>query len=228
MRYSERRVLTSIAVAGILALGSGCGGEGPEATQGGTQVEKPAEARQAAKAKRSTVLTVAAQTSVPASLQSGVDTGKNQVGDRVTLRTTADVRVEGAVAIPAGSTVHGKVTHVKSAGRIKGAAELTLRFHEVVLPNGKTLEMTCEPFRIAGKGDGRESAAEIGGGAAAGGLLGGVLGGKDDILKGAAVGAVVGTGVAVATKGEQIVLPAGQTIRIQLASPLTIAPQVAS
>lgn len=230
MRNSELRILTYVAVVGILALGSGCEGERPEAAedQKVAKTEVKPEAHRVTKSKAPVAVTVAAKTNVPAALQTGIDTGKNQVGDRVALRTTADVRVEGAVAIPVGSTVHATVTHVKSAGRVKGGAELTLRFHEVVLPNGKTIEVTCEPFRLVGKGDGKESAAEIGGGAAAGGLLGGVLGGKDDILKGVAVGAAVGTGVAVATKGNQIVLPAGQTIRIQIAAPVTVTPQVAS
>jgi hypothetical protein len=56
----------------------------------------------------------------------------------------------------------------------------------------------------------------------AGGVLGGILGGKGDIGKGAAVGAAVGTGVAVATKGKQIVLPAGQKIKVTLDGPVTI------
>jgi hypothetical protein len=73
-----------------------------------------------------------------------------------------------------------------------------------------------------GKGDAKESAMEVGGGAAAGALIGGILGGKDDIAKGAAAGAAVGAGVAVATKGDQIVLPAGQKIKVHLESPVTI------
>ncbi|MBI4364962.1 MAG: hypothetical protein HY568_05990, partial [Candidatus Latescibacteria bacterium] len=48
------------------------------------------------------------------------------------------------------------------------------------------------------------------------------LGGKKDILKGAAVGAVLGTGVAVATKGNQIVLPAGQKLKVTLDTPVAI------
>ena len=79
------------------------------------------------------------------------------------------------------------------------------------------------PLRLEGKGDAKESAIEIGGGAVAGGILGGILGGKDDIAKGAAAGAVVGTGVAVATKGDQIVLPAGQKIQVTLDAPVRVS-----
>ena len=36
------------------------------------------------------------------------------------------------------------------------------------------------------------------------------------------MGAVLGTGVAVATKGNQIVLPVGQKLRVRLAAPVTV------
>jgi hypothetical protein len=62
----------------------------------------------------------------------------------------------------------------------------------------------------------------VGAGAVAGAILGGAVGGKHDVAKGAAVGAVLGTGVAVATKGDQIVLPAGQKMRVTLTSGVTV------
>jgi hypothetical protein len=49
-----------------------------------------------------------------------------------------------------------------------------------------------------------------------------ILGGSDDIGKGAAVGVVVGTGVVVATKGDQIVVPAGQKMKVTLTGPVSI------
>ena len=167
-------------------------------------------------------VTVSAGTSVPAQLLVAVSTDKNQVGDPVQLQTTEAVRVDGAVVIPVGSTVHGTVTACKSAGRVKGASELTIRFTEVELASGKRYPITCEAFHAVQKGDGKESAAEIGGASAVGGVLGGVLGSKKDVWKGAAVGAVVGTGVAVVTKGDQITLPVGRTVNVQLTSPLVI------
>jgi len=170
-------------------------------------------------------VTVSAGTSVPAQLLVAVATDKNQVGDPVRLQTTESVRVNGTVAIPTGSTVHGTVTECKSAGRVKGASELTIRFTEVELASGKRYAITCEAFHAVQKGDGKETAAEIGGASAVGGVLGGVLGGKNDVWKGAAIGAAVGTGVAVATKGDQITLPVGRTLDVQLTSPLVITGQ---
>lgn len=166
--------------------------------------------------------TLAAGTDIVASLQNTVDTGKNKVGDKVTLRTQEDVLVNSMAVVPAGATINGEVTHIDPAGRVAGGAELTLRFVELVMPDGKSYPISAVPLRLEGKGDAKESALQVGGGAVAGGILGGILGGKDDIGKGAAAGAAVGAGVAVATKGDQIVLPAGQKIRVSLDGPVTI------
>ncbi|MGE5177107.1 MAG: hypothetical protein ACM3JJ_12135 [Hyphomicrobiales bacterium] len=195
---------STLSVVALLGLAAGCANQ------------KQAEA------EREKSETVTAGTAMTAALQSTIDTGKNKVGDKVTLRTLEAVRVNEADVIPAGATINGEVTHVDPAGRIAGGAELTLRFTELVMPDGKSYAIACEPFRLTGKGDAQESALEIGGGAVAGGVLGGVLGGKGDIAKGAAAGAILGTGVAVATKGKQIVLPAGQKMRIALTEGVTI------
>lgn len=193
-----------IAACGILlAVAVGCGGTGAVAD----------------KEKEETLV---AGTSFTAALQNTIDTGSNKVGDRIALRTLEPVRVNEATVVPAGATIHGEMTHVEGAGRIAGAAELTLRFTELTMTDGTSYAISCEPFRLKGKSDAGESAKEIGGGAVAGGIVGGVLGGKKDIVKGAAVGAVIGTGVAVATKGDQIVLPAGQKLKVTLDAPVAI------
>lgn len=174
------------------------------------------------------VHTLPAGTVILTTLENIIDTGKNHAGDPVHLHTTEAVHVDGVDVVPAGSIVKGTVTHVDPAGRVAGGAELTLRFTEIVLPNGKSYAIAAHPLVMHGKGQAKESAAEIGGGAAAGGILGAVLGGKDGALKGAAAGAVVGTGVAVATKGKQIVLPVGQKVRVDLTAPVEVSGPVSS
>src|SRR5262249_11720609 len=161
-------------------------------------------------------VTVAAGTVIDTQLQTAVATNTNKVGDNVNLQTTESVIVNGVVAIPVGSTVHGTVTELRAAGRIKGASVLTLRFTDVEFSNGRRFPMTCEAFHVEEKGDGKETAAEIGGGSAVGGVLGSVIGGKHSTVKGAAIGAAVGTVVAGATKGTQIQLPVGKSIQVQL------------
>ena len=198
-----QRAFALAALAAVTIVVTGCG-------------------EQKAVAEGEKVQTLIAGTSIVAALQSTLETGKNRVGDKVELRTLEDIRINEMTVVPAGATINGEVTHIDPAGRIAGGAELTLRFTELVMNDGKTYAISAAPIRLEGKGDAKESAIEIGGGAVAGGVIGGILGGKDDIGKGAAAGAVVGTGVAVATKGDQIVLPAGQKLRVSLSEPVSI------
>ena len=175
-----------------------------------------------AEAEKDKTESLTAGTTLVAALQGTVSTGSAKVGDPITLRMTEAARVNEMDVVPVGSTIHGEVTHAKGAGRLGGGAELTLRFTSLETPDGKSYPITCEPFRLEGKGDTKETVAEIGGGAVVGGVVGGLLGGKDDIAKGAAAGAILGTGVAVATKGDQIVLPAGQKMRVKLTEGVTV------
>jgi hypothetical protein len=135
------------------------------------------------------------------------------VGDRIALRTVDPIHTGNDVTIPAELTLRGEVTHVKSGGRIAGAPELSLRFTALEV-DGRSYEITTEPFHVKGKSDATESALAIGGGAVVGGVLRGA--------KGAVVGAAIGTGVAVATKGDQITLSAGQRLRIQVTQPVAV------
>jgi hypothetical protein len=202
-RSQMPRGLVFAALATIALWATGCG-------------------QQSAVAETETMQTLIAGTGFVTALQNTVDTGRNHAGDKIALRTLEDVRVNEMTVVPAGATINGEVTHIDPAGRIAGGAELTLRFTELVLPNGTSYAISAAPIRFQGKGDAKESAIEIGGGAVAGGVVGGILGGSDDIVKGAAAGAVVGTGVAVATKGDQIVLPAGRKMRVTLSGSVSI------
>lgn len=159
---------------------------------------------------------IPAGTSLIAALEHTISTENGDVGQAVTLRTSEPLNL-GKDTIPAGVVVRGEVTHTQGGGRIAGAPELTMRFTQMEV-NGKDYPIAADPFRVRGKDDLPESIAEIGGGAVVGGVVGGIAGhGAGDVAKGAVVGAVIGTGVAVATKGNQIVLPAGQKLRIRLA-----------
>ncbi len=53
-------------------------------------------------------------------------------------------------------------------------------------------------------------------------MVGAVAG---DVSKGVLIGAAAGTGVAVATKGVDIILEEGQQIGVRLAEPVTITPR---
>jgi hypothetical protein len=163
-------------------------------------------------------VTIPTGTRITAALQHTITTEHGRVGERVELQTAEPLPIGQGETLPPGVVIRGEVTSTGGGGRIAGAPHLTIRFKSMEV-DGKVYPITAEPFRIKGKNDAKESAAEIGGGAVVGGVVGAIAG---NTLKGAAVGAVLGTGVAVATKGNQIVLPVGQKLRVRLAAPVTV------
>ncbi|HEU5154783.1 MAG TPA: hypothetical protein VFU03_08655 [Gemmatimonadales bacterium] len=190
--------ILSLAVAGVVAAAV--------VTKGGRTVEA----------------TIPAGTSVVGALEHTISTANSDAGETVALKTTEPMQLS-AGALPAGAVLHGEVTHVKGGGRIAGAPELTLRFTRLEV-DGNEYPIAADPWRVKGKDDLGESVAEIGGGAVVGGVVGGIAGhgSTKGIVTGAAVGAVLGTGVAVATKGGQIVLPAGQRLKVRLADAVKV------
>lgn len=161
--------------------------------------------------------TIPAGTRLVAALGNTITTENGRVGQSFELRTTEPLTLAKAT-IPAGVVIRGEVTHTKGGGRLTGAPELTLRFTKLEL-DGREYAISADPFRLQGKSDTKETVGEIAGGAIVGGIVGAVAG---DVAKGAVIGGVLGTGVAVATKGNQIVLAPGQRIRVRLTEPVSV------
>jgi hypothetical protein len=163
--------------------------------------------------------TIPAGTRIVAALEQTINTEKASPGQRISLISTEPIELADGGRLPEGVRIDGEVTHAKGGGRIAGAPELTLRFRELQL-DGRDYALTAEPFRVRGKNDALESAATIGGGAIVGAVVGEIV--ADKPVHGAVAGAVLGTGVAVATKGDQIVLGEGQRLRVRLQEPVQV------
>jgi hypothetical protein len=103
-----------------------------------------------------------------AALDHTVSTRSSEVGSGVRLETVEALPLDGDAVLPPGAAIHGEVTHSKGGGRVAGAPELTLRFTELEV-DGETYRIEAQPFRVRGKSDALESAAQIGGGAVVGG-----------------------------------------------------------
>lgn len=178
------------------------------------------------RASTSSRLTVPEGTTVHVTLSSPINSGTSQVGDDLTATTTAEILVDGRVAIPAGSIMRGQVSDVTPATKglkisEKGGA-VALTFNKVTTPAGDSSSMLGSLTAVA-KSDGK-TAGIIGGSAAGGALLGKILGGHTkDAAIGAVAGAGIGTGIAAGTKGTDVKLPAGTVLTITLDRPLTLA-----
>lgn len=164
-------------------------------------------------------ITLPAGTEVVARLSASVTTETARVGDRVRLETRDSLPAGDGLSLPPGLAMAGEVTHAKGGGRVAGAPELTIRVTSLAI-GGDEHSIGAIPFRFRGRDDAKRSALAIAGGAVAGAVLGEVV--ADRAIEGAVIGAAAGTAIAIATKGDQIVLPAGTSLRVRLTEPVTV------
>jgi hypothetical protein len=135
--------------------------------------------------------------------------------DRVDATVVEPVRAEGVLALPAGTQVQGVVTEVEAAQRPSKAGRMEIEFDRVYLDRTR-VDMRGRVAEISESG---ERAEKAGIGAIVGGVLGGLLGGKKGAIAGILVG---GGGAVVATKGDDVELPAGTVLTVRLDRPLVI------
>lgn len=182
-------------------------------------------------------VTVPAGTEVPLILNSTIDTKNTRTGDGVYCVTTFPVVVDNVIAIPAGTYVKGEVVNAKRAGKIKGRAEIQLKFTTLIFPNGYTVDIpgtihhdsgsasasVDEEGRIKADSQKGKDATTVakgtGVGAAGGAILTGTRGG---VLGGAGIGAVAGLATVLMTRGQDVRIGPGASFKMQLQRPLTV------
>jgi len=129
--------------------------------------------------------------------------------------------IDGVNAVDAGATLRGIVTAVERSGRVKGRANVAFRFDRLSA-GGTTYDIATRPISREAEATKGRDAAKIGIGAGGGAVIGGIVAGKSGAARGAVIGGAAGTGVVLATRGEEVRLPAGTAVRITLTSPLTV------
>jgi uncharacterized protein YcfJ len=127
----------------------------------------------------------------------------------------------GATVLPAGTEFAGTVTSVERSGRVKGVARIAYRFDSLTLA-GTRYEVGAAPLVHEAEPTKREDATKVAIGAGAGAAIGALLGGGSGAAKGAAIGAAGGTGVVLATRGDEVRLESGASVTTTLSAPLTI------
>ena len=177
-----------------------------------------------AEAPRVQMIEVPSGTALPLELTSSVGSDTSAVEDPVSARVTRDVVVNGRTAIPAGSTLAGRVTHAQQSGKVKGVAALTVRFYTLSIA-GRAYDVSAEPVRRQAESTKGKDAQKIGIGAGAGAVVGGLLGGRKGAAIGAAAGGAGGTGVVLATRGAEVRLDAGTPLTVRLTDAVTVAPR---
>lgn len=203
--------------------------EPPPATAGRALDSAPAAPVPPEPAPEPVVMTVPTGTNVDVAFIDSVSSNESRPGDSFRVRVTQDVIENGVAVIPAGSVIVGTVTEaVPLSKKIGGRAKLAMDFQTVELTSGRSASIRAA-FAEAGKSETKKDAATIGGATAGGALLGRMLNKKDKgkgTLLGAIVGAAAGTAIAAKTEGEEVVIPSGTEITLQLSEPahVTVTP----
>lgn len=166
--------------------------------------------------------TIPAGTELSARLNTALNSETNRVEDRVEASVTEAVMQGDTVVIPEGSTLRGEVTAVEESGKVKGRANLAVRFHTLTIAeHDEPYPVSLGISRVA-PGTKKEDAAKIGIPAAAGGIIGGILGGKKGAVTGVVIGGGAGTAVVLTTAGKEVELPAGSALTMKMGEPVDI------
>jgi hypothetical protein len=126
-------------------------------------------------------LVVPEGTQLSLALTEEVSTKTAKVGDTIRATVVSDVRVDGKLAIAAGTTVAGQVTDVVSgSNKIGGVPRLGMSFDRLELPGNRDVPISGLVSQ-RGKSDNTRDTVKIVGGAAAGAILGNEVKGGDKV-----------------------------------------------
>jgi hypothetical protein len=159
--------------------------------------------------------TIPAGTRLTVRIDPQINSATAKVGQVFSANLTEDLVIQGKTLAKAHAPARGKVTYVKSSGRLHAPGELTVRLTSIEI-NGKLVGISTAAFRAKGKSHTKSNVTKIGGGAGVGALIGGLAGGGKGAAIGAAAGAGAGTGVAAATGKEEAVIHAETIVTFTL------------
>ena len=188
-------------------------------------VEPAAPAESTSSTRSEPVLTevvIPASSVIGLEIETTVSSERARIEDRVEARVTRDVFAEGRLALPAGSRVIGAVSLVERGGKVKERARLGIRFHTVLLANGRQISLRTEPIYREGESPAGESSRKIGGAAIGGAVLGAILGGGKGAIAGATAGAAGGTAAVMTGGRNAAVLSSGSIVTVKLAGPASL------
>jgi type IV secretion system protein VirB10 len=188
-------------------------------------------------------ITVPEGTVIPIALSDYLNTRNSQAGDVFYAETVYPIWIQQTLIIPKGSNIRGTVNEVVRPGRIKGKGRLTVRFDDVLLPNGvraalgaafrgihgpggENLDRRSES--VEGSGSTGEDVETVIGTTSSGAILGTVIGAaKGSMGTGAAVGAgagaIAGLAQVLFSRGRDLVINPGTRFDLELKQPLRFA-----
>jgi hypothetical protein len=164
---------------------------------------------------------VPAGTDLVVTLETPVSSETAKPDQPVRAKVAKPVVISGMEVIPVGATVTGAVVSAERSARVKGRASIALRFTEVIV-NKTPYRITTARIAREAEATKGEDATKIGIGAGVGTAIGAIAGGKKGAAIGAGIGGGAGTGAVLATRGKEVVIPAGATLRTEITETVRI------
>lgn len=172
-------------------------------------------------AARPRSITIPDNTVLDVSLETALASDTSHAEDAIRGTLDSPIVIDEVTVIPSGSILTGHVTGARESGKVKGRAELGIRFNRIAF-RSVTYDIATKPLYWVAEGTKKDDAVKIGVGAAAGAIIGAIAGGKKGAAIGTAVGAGGGTAVVLATDGDEIRLASGRKLKVSLTDPLVI------
>jgi hypothetical protein len=200
-------------------------------------VAQNAPAPVSAKIAAGNELLIPAGTRVPVSLKHALSTKSAREGDAVYAETTFPLVLNDRVLIPANTYVQGRISNITRPGRVKGRAEVLIHFTTLIYPSGYTIllpgavdnvpgadqtKMKGEEGTIQQNGSKAKDVGTVASAASTGAVIGGLSQGGKGALIGAAGGSIVGTAIALLSRGNDVRLESGTTLEMVIQRPITV------
>jgi len=149
-------------------------------------------------------------------INQSLDSKYAKAGDTFNGIIVNDVTAGGAVAIPRGASVAGKVVSATKAGALGGRGELQLQLTQVTM-GGKTFPIVSDTWGHHGADKTTETVNRTVAGGAIGAIIGAVAGGGKGAAIGAGAGGALGLGSSAASPDGQEYVPAEGLLTFHLA-----------
>ncbi|CAN5577184.1 hypothetical protein BH10CYA1_BH10CYA1_22160 [soil metagenome] len=193
---------------------------------------------------------VPAQTKIPIIMDTAVDSDTSQEGDEFAARTSEDLTIDGAIVVPAGSIIKGRIAQLNSPKHFNRSGSIALKFDTVTTPDNRSIPLVANLVAHGGVVHARRGLKDyaIDGGTVmlpvlAGSLIGLVAGNSNNntnnnsnnsnnnsnsnsigkggaMALGAGVGIAVGVAILCAKKGKKVDVRPGDELKIELAEAL--------
>jgi hypothetical protein len=163
--------------------------------------------------------TIPADTDIIIRMVDSVNSETSRLGQTYMASLDEPIVIDDRTIVPRGADVMTKLVDDQDAGKISGKTVQTLALVSMSV-NGQWMDLTSNDVRTEGGSQGSKTAKLAGGGAILGAIIGGIAGGGKGAAIGTVSGAAVGTGAAVATSGQKVVIPSETrlTFRLQQAA----------